>query len=91
MHAHLPFAALQSPAASFWMTSVQLRIEERLRATSQEATQHLAASSKRLVAVTKDSDGRASQLVQLQQDLLYITQALRRMQRLCDQHADRAQ
>ena len=72
------------------MTDVQQQTLQRLSTTSQKVADQVAISHKRLELVNKDCEARRAQLLLLQQDLLYITQALRRMQRLCDQQAGNA-
>ncbi|DBA74210.1 TPA: hypothetical protein ACH3X1_011003 [Trebouxia sp. C0004] len=66
------------------MATVQQRTHQSLEQTSSELFRHTSASDKRLHLFSKDCEARRGQLVLIQQDLLYITETLRRLQRLCD-------
>ena len=66
------------------MASVQSHTLAALTETSQKLSGHIETSQKQLETVTTTRDARIAQLSVLQQDLRYIFEALRRMQRLCD-------
>lgn len=66
------------------MAAVQQHTHQRLKQTSSELFRHTSASDKRFNQVSKNCEARRGQLVLIQQDLLYITETLRRLQRLCD-------
>ena len=65
------------------MAAVQQRTHQSLKQTS-ELFRHTSASEKRFNQVSQNCEARKGQLVLIQQDLLYITETLRRLQRLCD-------
>ena len=66
------------------MAAVQQRTHQSLKQTSSDLIRHTGASDKRFHVVSKNGEARREQLVLIQQDLLYITETLRRLQRLCD-------
>ena len=66
------------------MAAVQQRTHQSLKQTSAELIRQTNSSDKRLHVVSKNGEARRKQLVLIQQDLLYITETLRRLQRLCD-------
>ncbi len=66
------------------MAAVQQRTHQSLKQTSSELFRHTSASDKRFNQVSQNCEARRDQLVSIQQDLLYITETLRRLQRLCD-------
>jgi len=68
------------------MAAVQQRTHQSLKQTSSELFRHTSASDKRFHLISKNCEARRGQLVLIQQDLLYITETLRRLQRLCDLH-----
>lgn len=70
------------------MADVQQRTLETLNHTEEQLSKHVRVSSKRLDVVSRQSEACIGQLVSLQQDLQYITETLRRLQRLCDLHTD---
>ena len=66
------------------MASVQQQTLGTLTATSRSLSEHISTSRKRLELVSVDREARVAQLSLLQQDLQYIFEALKRMQRICD-------
>ncbi len=70
------------------MAGVQQRTLEKLLRTSEEVSQHVRLSDKRFELVSRNCEARRGQLALLQQDLQYISQALRRLQRLCDSQTE---
>ena len=66
------------------MAAVQQRTHERLKQTTLELSRHIVASDKRFELISKTCEARRQQLILIQQDLSYITEALKRLQRICD-------